>query len=137
MPENGNPLYRLIFYFFESENITKSGEALIGTGFPFRNLELFPQYLATFQELFPLTSDIRRSGSAALDLAYVAAGHYDAFWEMKLQPWDMAAGALMIKEAGGLVSGLTGQEDFMETGGIVAGNPKIFKALLQIVNKGK
>ena len=68
---------------------------------------------------------------AALDLAYVAAGRFDGFWEFGLKPWDMAAGALLIQEAGGLVSGLHGANDFLETGNIVAGNPKVFKEMLQ------
>ena len=75
--------------------------------------------------------DIRRAGSAALDLAYVAAGHLDGFWEPGLAPWDMAAGALLIKEAGGLVGDFNGGEDYLEQGNIVAANPKIFKELLK------
>lgn len=76
---------------------------------------------------------MRRAGSAALDLAYVACGRLDGFWEFGLAPWDVAAGALLIKEAGGLVGDLQGGENYLQTGDIVAGNPKIFKALLQAV----
>jgi myo-inositol-1(or 4)-monophosphatase len=76
---------------------------------------------------------IRRAGSAALDLAYVAAGRADGFWELGLKPWDIAAGALLIWEAGGFVSDLAGGEQFMETGNVVAGNPKVFKAMLQTI----
>ena len=77
------------------------------------------------------TAGVRRPGSAALDLAAVAAGHYDGFWEIGLAPWDMAAGALMIQEAGGLVGDLQGDENYLRSGNIVAGNPKIFAQLLQ------
>jgi myo-inositol-1(or 4)-monophosphatase len=110
--------------------------ALIGTGIPFRHHseELLGNYLKTLGELASKTAGIRRPGSAALDLAYVAAGRYDAFWETGLKPWDMAAGALLITEAGGLVSDFSGGNDFLESGNIVCGNPKCFKLVLQIVN---
>ena len=77
------------------------------------------------------TAGVRRAGSAALDLAYVAAGRLDAFWEMGLSAWDMAAGALLIQEAGGLVGDFSGEADFLETGDIAAGTPKVFAQLLQ------
>ncbi|MDQ2994497.1 MAG: inositol-1-monophosphatase [Pseudomonadota bacterium] len=112
---------------------TKLEKALVGTGFPFRNTELTETYLNMFTKVFPQTGDIRRGGSAALDLAYVAAGRLDAFWEMDLKIWDIAAGSLLIKEAGGLVSDFTGSENYLESGNIVAGNPKLFKALLQLI----
>lgn len=110
--------------------------ALIGTGIPFRHHkeELLPAYLKTLGELASKTAGIRRPGSAALDLAYVAAGRYDAFWEMGLKPWDMAAGALLVTEAGGLVSDFEGGSEFLDNGNIVCGNPKCFKQVLQIVN---
>ena len=107
--------------------------ALLGTGFPFKQQQYLDAYLATFKALFPMTAGIRRPGSAALDLAYVAAGRLDGFWEIGLQPWDMAAGALLVQEAGGLVSDFGGGNDFMETGNLVAGNPKVFKAMLQAI----
>ena len=107
--------------------------ALLGTGFPFKEQQHLDAYLATFKALFPMTAGIRRPGSAALDLAYVAAGRLDGFWEIGLQPWDMAAGALLVQEAGGLVSDFGGGNDFMETGNLVAGNPKVFKAMLQAI----
>jgi len=81
------------------------------------------------------SAGIRRPGSAALDLAYVAAGRYDGFWELGLKPWDMAAGTLLIQEAGGLVSDLEGNNQFLETGSVVAGNPKIFAQLLSLVSR--
>lgn len=105
--------------------------ALLGTGFPFKKQQHLDVYLETFKALFPMTAGIRRAGSAALDLAYVAAGRLDGFWEIGLSPWDMAAGVLIIQEAGGLVSDFSGGNDFMETGNIVTGNPKVFKAMLQ------
>jgi myo-inositol-1(or 4)-monophosphatase len=110
--------------------------ALIGTGIPFRHHSeaMLANYLKTLGELASKTAGIRRPGSAALDLAYVAAGRYDAFWETGLKPWDMAAGALLITEAGGLVSDFGGGNDFLENGNIVCGNPKCFKLVLQIVN---
>jgi myo-inositol-1(or 4)-monophosphatase len=110
--------------------------ALLGTGIPFREHQhdRLPGYLATLGELAQQTAGIRRAGSAALDLAYVAAGRFDAFWEMGLQPWDMAAGVLLIQEAGGLVSDFSGGNQFMETGSIVCGSPRCFKHVLKVVN---
>ncbi len=105
--------------------------ALLGTGFPFKEQQHLDSYLATFKALFPMTAGIRRPGSAALDLAYVAAGRLDGFWEIALNDWDMAAGALLITEAGGLVSDFSGGEDYLETGNVVAGTPKVFKEILQ------
>lgn len=112
---------------------TDMNGSLLGTGFPYKHTEVLPIYLETFQELSPLSAGIRRAGAATLDLAYVAAGRLDGFWELGLAPWDVAAGALLIREAGGLVSDFSGQENFLTTGNIVSGNPKIFKAILQIV----
>ena len=106
-------------------------KALLGTGFPYRNKELSKRYFETFAAFFKQCSGIRRAGSAALDLAYVAAGRLDGFWEFSSKIWDVAAGALLVKEAGGLVSDFQGGEDHFESGNIVAGNPRIFKALLQ------
>ena len=107
--------------------------ALLGTGFPFKQQQHLDTYLATFKALFPVTAGIRRPGSAALDLAYVAAGRLDGFWEIGLNPWDMAAGALLVQEAGGLISDFGGGDDYLETGNVVAGNPKVFKAILQTI----
>lgn len=108
-------------------------ESLIGTGFPFREFDHVDAYLAMFRELTQRTAGIRRPGAAALDLAYVACGRLDGFWEMGLQPWDMAAGVLLIQEAGGLVSDLSGEGDFLQTGNLVAGGHKIFGQLLPII----
>jgi len=108
-------------------------ESLIGTGFPFRDMDNLERYLDTFKKLVPETAGIRRAGSAALDLAYVAAGRLDGFWEFGLHPWDMAAGVLLIREAGGLVSDTSGGDDFMASGNLVAGTPKIHTAILEAV----
>lgn len=111
---------------------TKSLEnSLLGTGFPFRDYKNLDTYLAMFKDLITSTQGIRRPGSAALDLAWLAAGRLDGFWELGLNEWDLAAGALIIQEAGGLVGDFNGGEDYLQSGNIVAGNPKIFKALLQ------
>jgi myo-inositol-1(or 4)-monophosphatase len=105
--------------------------ALLGTGFPFRLKQHFPAYQAMFADFFQDAADIRRAGSAALDLAYVAAGRLDGFWEIGLAPWDMAAGTLIIREAGGLVGDFAGNENFMQSGNIVAANPRLFGAMLR------
>ena len=107
--------------------------ALLGTGFPFRDLEIIEPWMRSFQNLLPKTAGIRRAGAAALDLAYVAAGRLDGFWELGLKPWDMAAGALLIREAGGLMSDVSGGQGFMESGNLVAANPYIFEDLRKIV----
>lgn len=105
-------------------------DCLIGTGFPFRANSDVDSYGEMFKALALKTAGIRRPGAAALDLANVAAGRLDGFWEIGLSPWDMAAGALLIKEAGGLVGDLDGDSKYMDSGKIVAGNPKIFAQLL-------
>lgn len=107
--------------------------ALLGTGIPFKGHgdEQLPTYAAVLAELAGQCAGIRRAGAASLDLAYVAAGRLDAFWETGLSIWDIAAGVLLIREAGGLVSDLDGGEGFLDSGNIVAGNPKCFKTVLQ------
>ena len=111
----------------------KLNEVLVGTGFPFRYFEHVDAYLGIFRDMMHKTAGVRRPGAAALDLAWVAAGRIDGFWELGLSPWDMAAGALLITEAGGLVGDLSGEQNFLETGNIVGGNPKVFSQLLQII----
>lgn len=110
---------------------------LIGTGVPFNGIayDNIDPYLAALREIAGVTAGVRRMGSAALDLAYVAAGRFDGYWEMNLKPWDMAAGVLLVKEAGGLLSDFKGGHQFMETGNIVCGGAKVFKPLLQVVGK--
>ncbi len=104
--------------------------ALLGTGFPYKKDQNIDNYMKTLYKFIQITAGIRRPGSAALDLAYVAAGRLDGFWEMGLNPWDIAAGALIIREAGGLVGNLKGEEGWLETGNIVAGNPRVFHQML-------
>ena len=87
--------------------------------------------MAMLANLTSASRALRRQGAAALDLAYVAAGRFEGFWQLGLKPWDIAAGSLLVREAGGFVSDLIGGETFLETGNVVAGNPKVFKALLQ------
>ncbi|WP_028387600.1 inositol monophosphatase family protein [Legionella fairfieldensis] len=113
---------------------TQLNGALLGTGFPYRNASMAQRYLPTFEALIGKCAGVRRTGSAALDLAYVASGRLDGLWELGLRPWDIAAGCLLIKEAGGLVSDLQGGENHIKQGDVVAGTPKVFKALLQTLN---
>jgi len=110
--------------------------ALIGTGFPFRraNTDLQP-YLNMLAKVIRNTAGIRRPGAAALDLAYVAAGRLDAFWETGLAAWDLAAGSLLIREAGGIISGLNGSENFLETGHVLCGTPKVYKDLAKLCSR--
>lgn len=114
---------------------TSLAGTLLGTGIPFKDHcdDKLTPYVKTMEVLAGQCAGIRRAGAASLDLAYVAAGRLDAFWEIGLSPWDMAAGALLIREAGGLVSDIDSSENFLESGNIVAGNPKCFKAVLQVV----
>jgi len=112
---------------------TQLDDALIGTGFPFGEVKHLSEYVTMMRKVMTQTAGIRRAGAAALDLAYVAAGRLDGFWEMGLSPWDMAAGSLLIQEAGGLVSDFDGEGNYLDCGRIVAGSPKVFTQLLQIV----
>jgi len=112
---------------------TQLEHALIGTGFPYKLIdqEMTP-YLRMLENVLRNTAGVRRPGSAALDLCYVAAGRLDGFWETGLKSWDLAAGSLIIREAGGIVSGLDGSEDFLESGHVLAGSPKIYAALARL-----
>ena len=107
--------------------------ALIGTGFPFRSLNRLDTYLDIFRPLTAVVAGIRRPGAASLDLAYVAAGRLDGFWEYGLEPWDIAAGTLLIREAGGFVSDMDSGEPNIESGNIVAGNLAVHDSLLEII----
>ena len=108
-------------------------EALIGTGFPFRKGDNFKRYMKMFEEVMQNCAGLRRPGAAALDLCYVAAGWYDGFFETGLNPWDIAAGSLMITEAGGLIGNFTGESDFLYQREVVAGAPKIYGQLVQLL----
>ncbi|GMQ90244.1 MAG: inositol monophosphatase family protein [Gammaproteobacteria bacterium] len=107
--------------------------ALLGTGFPFRAEKHLETWIDTFRALLTRSSGVRRAGSAALDLAHVACGRLDGFWEFGLSPWDIAAGCLLIEEAGGLISDLAGGQRFLETGNVIAGNPLIYDKLVPLV----
>jgi myo-inositol-1(or 4)-monophosphatase len=114
-------------------SISDPGYALIGTGFPFKDTSTMDEYLAQFARVAAQTSGIRRPGSAALDLADVAAGRYDAFWEQRLSAWDLAAGTLLVREAGGVVTDFAGRSIGPEHSAVVAGNPAMHAWLLEIV----
>jgi myo-inositol-1(or 4)-monophosphatase len=110
---------------------TRLQDALVGTGFPFKEIGRLDLYMRQLRSFMETSAGVRRAGAAALDLAYVACGRLDAFWELGLSPWDMAAGALLIQEAGGLVGDLTGDNHYLESGDICAATPKLFSALLE------
>jgi len=106
-------------------------EALVGTGFPFKEVTRLELYTRQLKTMMKTCAGVRGAGAAALDLAYVACGRLDAFWELGLSPWDMAGGALLIQEAGGLVGDLNGDQGYMQSGDIAAATPKVFTALLE------
>ena len=108
--------------------------ALFGTGIPFRDQRYMDEYLQMLKVLSKGAAGIRRAGSAALDLAYVAAGRLDGFWELGLKPWDMAAGVLMITEAGGVVTDLDGNESYMQTGNLLTANPKLHFQMQKLID---
>ena len=112
---------------------TRLSDALIGTGFPFRKGDNFKRYLKMFEEVMQHSAGLRRPGAAALDLCYVAAGWYDGFFETGLNPWDVAAGSLMITEAGGLIGNFTGEADYLYQREVVAGTPKVYGQLVQLL----
>jgi myo-inositol-1(or 4)-monophosphatase len=112
---------------------TRISDSLIGTGFPFRKGDNFKRYVKMFEEVMQSCAGLRRPGAAALDLCYVAAGYYDGFFETGLNPWDMAAGSLIITEAGGLIGNFTGESDFLYQREVVAGNPKVYGQLVAIL----
>jgi myo-inositol-1(or 4)-monophosphatase len=112
--------------------VSEPARALVGTGFPFRNARFTEPYLESFERVFAAVSDIRRAGSASVDLAYVACGRLDGFWELGLSPWDTAAGWLLIEEAGGVVTDDRGGSDVFGRGHVVAGGPAVHRTLLEI-----
>lgn len=111
----------------------RMADSLVSTGFPFRAGQNYEQFMQIFIEMMRSTAGVRRPGSAALDLAYVAAGFSDGFFETGLQPWDVAAGSLLVQEAGGLVGNFTGEADFLHTGECLAANPKIYSQMVQML----
>ena len=109
-------------------------DCLIGTGFPFRDGSFLDTYLQMMRTMITHTAGLRRPGAAALDLAYVAAGSYDGFFEVGLNPWDVAAGSLLVLEAGGLIGDLAGEGDYLHGGQVIAANPKIFSQMVQALS---
>lgn len=152
--ENNQPMHAVVYDPFKEEMFTASkgqgaylndqrirvtstqgfANTLIGTGFPFKAPQHLEAYLAMFKAIHPQVAGIRRAGSAALDLAYLAAGRMDGFWEIGLNSWDIAAGVLLIKEAGGFIGDFSGRDKYLETGNVVAGNEKVFKAILKTIH---
>lgn len=111
------------------------GNSLIATGFPFRKKDLLDLYLQAFKSIFYEVSDLRRAGSAAIDLAYIAAGRFEGFFELNLSPWDIAAGSLLIREAGGYVTDFGGGKDYLSTGNVVAGNKDVQDKILKKIEE--
>lgn len=109
--------------------------ALLGTGFPYSDQSYLDTYLETMKALMQKTAGIRRPGSAALDLAWLAAGRIDGFWEFNLKAWDIAAGALLVREAGGIVSDFHNKDGYLQTGDIIAASPKVFPEMLKIIQQ--
>ncbi|MEN2985085.1 MAG: inositol monophosphatase family protein [Thermodesulfovibrionaceae bacterium] len=142
-----DPIKDELFYAEKDEGAFLNGErirvsslkepslSLIATGFPFRNKQYIDSYIKIFRELLYSVSDLRRPGAAAIDLAYVACGRVDGFFEFALSPWDIAAGTILIKEAGGVVSDFDGGENYLKTGNIVAGNNIIHPFLIEKIKK--
>ena len=114
---------------------TQLRDCLVSTGFPFRPGDNFKNYMAMLTEVMPRVSGVRRPGAAALDLAYLAAGFTDGFFETGLQPWDVAAGSLLVTEAGGLIGNFTGEADFLEQKECLAANPRVYGQLVGMLGK--
>ncbi|MCY7294742.1 inositol-1-monophosphatase [Alteromonas sp. a30] len=106
---------------------------LLATGFPYKNKEGANEAIQRFSQIYPLVGDIRSSGSSALDMAYVASGRLDGYWEKGVKPWDIAAGELIVKEAGGLVTDFNGGHEHFRSGEIVAGHPKVVQKIVRLI----
>ena len=115
--------------------LTEPRHALVGTGFPFKTLPVLRGYLDQFATVMGAVSGIRRAGAAALDLADVASGRLDGFWELTLAPWDVAAGTVLVREAGGIITTLDGSNDVLQHGSVVAGNPALHAWLLDVLRQ--
>ena len=116
---------------------TQMNESIIATGIPFLGKQYHNRFLKQMEAVMAVSAGIRRFGSAALDLAYVAAGRFDGFWETDLKPWDIAAGIIMIREAGGMISELDGRDQMLNTGSIIATNPSLYQDLMQIIKNAE
>ena len=114
---------------------SRLSDALLATGFPYNDMQYLDSWIGSFKALVPHVAGIRRPGSAALDLAQVACGRFDGFWEFGLNAWDIAAGLLLIQEAGGLSSDMKGQQRMLETGHVIAGNPRLFNKIQTLVRE--
>lgn len=112
----------------------KIADALIGTGFPYRDMQGLEEYINMFRIMTQKCAGLRRPGAAALDLAYLAAGRLDGFFEKGLQPWDIAAGSLLVTEAGGIVGNFSGESDYLYKGDVLAGSPKIFSQMVNLLS---
>lgn len=142
-----DPIHNELFWaekgkgaYINEQKITTSsaetlGESFIATGFPFKAKQILPEYLQTWKNIFMPSIGMRRMGAAAIDLAYVAAGRFDGFWEIGLSPWDMAAGALIIREAGGVVTDFWNKDYFLNTGYIIADNGQIHDELISSIQE--
>ncbi len=115
-------------------SVKKMPDALLGTGFPFKEFDNLDTWINCFRELLPMSSGVRRAGSAALDLAHVACGRLDGFWEIGLKRWDIAAGCLLIEEAGGLVSDFNNGQNFLGSGNVIAGNTKVHGQMFDVIS---
>jgi myo-inositol-1(or 4)-monophosphatase len=113
--------------------VSDKSRCLLATGFPFRNYELLDEYLQIFKSFMTQVSGVRRPGSAALDLCYLACGRYEGFWELNLKPWDIAGGTLIIQEAGGTITDFAGRNDFLYRGNVIGSNSKIHAWMLETV----
>lgn len=111
----------------------KIADALIGTGFPYTDMAALDEYVKMFRIMTEKSAGLRRPGAAALDLAYVAAGRLDGFFEKSLKPWDVAAGSLLITEAGGIVGTFAGESDYLYKGDVIAGTPKVFAQMVSLL----
>ena len=114
-------------------DVTDPRRALVGTGFPIKDLDSIPRYVRQLGAVIAASAGARRAGSAALDLADVAAGRFDAFWELALAPWDVAGGVILVREAGGVVTTLEGDADVLRSGSVVAGSPAMHRWLVDLV----
>jgi myo-inositol-1(or 4)-monophosphatase len=124
---NGKPMQVARYHSLE--------RSLIATGFPFRQKDMLDLYLKAFKAIFMKVSGIRRAGAAALDFAHLAAGRCDGFFELGLSPWDIAAGGLLINEAGGIITDFSGSAEYLDTGNVVAGVPQVHESLLKDVRE--
>jgi myo-inositol-1(or 4)-monophosphatase len=131
--EKGKGAFRNNEKLFCSNNVLEG--AFLSTGFPFRNKEILTEYMELFQSIFEYAGNIRRCGSAALDLAYVAAGKFDGFWEYGLKPWDLAAGAIIAEESGAFVTDFLNKKNYLSTGNIVAANKKLHSELITLIER--